>query len=568
MTTAEGTETRVSISLRVEDIDIDICEYTLSSDNAVDEEGNFSDKSDWKRTNPEPAGPEYQLELGAKRENGRWVAYPIKIGERIRTPHDDILSLFESALLKLSIERQEEAADGAEHENNAAHAVDTDPYDPKKIRVDPKTFPVYQVYDLIEEGEIDLSPDFEREFVWTDIRRRSRLIESLLLRIPLPVFYLAQDEEGMYQVVDGVQRLTVIRDFLSNQFKLRDLEYLKDCNGKWFKDKNRPASDSLDALYVRRIEQTMLSFNVIDPQTPAKVKYDIFRRLNTGGKELNSQEIRNCFEGPEIRNFIGKLAKSEQFLKATRKSISSTRMADREVVLRFIAFYLKDMGVNGTYKNDMDDYLDKTVELLNRFPQTKLDEIERAFYNAMHNAFLLFGNNTFRKAKLINKALFLSWSRVLCKYAPDDIQALDLQPGEPFEALQKTIQANPEYRDALSKGTNDAKNLDICRNFAQKLLDERFKIPTSPIRINLEDDVPDDLKAVIKLIQTALTNLRHHNTDGAKALIQTALDNLTQSKPQDKKTIGALRTALLEPMTAEELETTVKQAFDDAAWFD
>lgn len=138
MTTAEGTETMVSISLRVEDIDIDICEYTLSSDNPVDEEGNFPDKSEWKRTNPEPAGPEYQLELGAKRENGRWVAYPIKIGERIRTPHDDILSLFESALLKLSIERQEEAADGAEHENNAAHTVDTNPYDPKKIRVDPK----------------------------------------------------------------------------------------------------------------------------------------------------------------------------------------------------------------------------------------------------------------------------------------------------------------------------------------------------------------------------------------------------------------------------------------------
>lgn len=91
------------------------------------------------------------------------------------------------------------------------------PYNPKLIRVDTKTFSIDMVNEMINDGEIDLSPDFQRGFVWTDITRKSRLIESLLLRIPVPAFYFAQDEDGMFQVVDGVQRLTVINSFMKNE---------------------------------------------------------------------------------------------------------------------------------------------------------------------------------------------------------------------------------------------------------------------------------------------------------------------------------------------------------------
>ena len=157
---------------------------------------------------------------------------------------------------------------------------------------------------------------------------------------------------------------------------------------------------------MRRIEQTQLYLNIIDPQTPERVKYDIFRRINTGGKSLNAQEIRNCLEAPTTRNFVKELAKSEEFLTATRHSISSTRMADNEIVLRFIAFFLMDHDLYGQtpYKGDMDAYLNSTVELLNKLGQDKFEIIAFRFKAAMVNAHILFGKQAFRKASYINKA--------------------------------------------------------------------------------------------------------------------------------------------------------------------
>lgn len=127
----------------------------------------------------------------------------------------------------------EDGFDDADEEEDK-EGVKYNPYNPKLIRVDTKTFSIGQMNDLIKRGDVDLSPDFQRGFVWNDITRKSRLIESLLLRIPIPVFYFAQDEEGLFQVVDGVQRLTVIKSFMNNEFKLKNLEYLSECNGKYY----------------------------------------------------------------------------------------------------------------------------------------------------------------------------------------------------------------------------------------------------------------------------------------------------------------------------------------------
>ena len=208
-------------------------------------------------------------------------------------------SAFETKMNQL-INMEDGFDDSDEEERN--EDVKYNPYNPKLIRVDTKPFSIKQINEMIEAEDIDLSPDFQRGFVWNDITRKSRLIESLLLRIPIPVFYFAQDEEGKFQVVDGVQRLTVISSFMKNEFRLKNLEYLSECNGKYFKKENAK-SDSLEDLYVRRIEQTQLFINVIDPQTPSKVKYDIFKRINTGGKVLNAQEIRNCLANAQTEVF-------------------------------------------------------------------------------------------------------------------------------------------------------------------------------------------------------------------------------------------------------------------------
>lgn len=346
------------------------------------------------------------------------------------------------------------------------------PYNPKLIRVDTKTFSIDMVNEMINDGEIDLSPDFQRGFVWTDITRKSRLIESLLLRIPVPAFYFAQDEDGMFQVVDGVQRLTVINSFMKNEFKLKNLEYLTECNGKWFKNEKYKAEDSLDGVYTRRIKQTQLFVNIIDPQTPGKVKYDIFKRINTGGKALNNQEIRNCLANKKTRDLLRELAKSNNFLNATRGSISATRMADEELVLRFVAFYLIDTNKStvNEYKGGMDLLLDETVEVLNQASVELLIEIRKKFLLSMDNAFYLFGDTAFRKANYINKALFLGISRVLSRYTFEEVEE---KSKEIIVAkLNDEIVNNIQFRNALSMATNDARNVKIVYDIVRTIMEE------------------------------------------------------------------------------------------------
>lgn len=396
----------------------------------------------------------------------------IKKSDTIVESEDDILHKFSDLVFETKMSQLINMEDGFDDadEEEGNEVVKYNPYNPKLIRVDTKTFSIGQMNDLIERGDVDLSPDFQRGFVWNDITRKSRLIESLLLRIPIPVFYFAQDEDGLFQVVDGVQRLTVINSFMNNEFKLKNLEYLSECNGKYFK-KQGAKFDSLEDMYVRRIEQTQLFVNVIDPQTPGKVKYDIFKRINTGGKVLNNQEIRNCLANSRTRKLLHELSTSKDFLRATRKSISAARMADDELVLRFIAFYLIDHKiVINEYKGVMNELLDETVEILNGLELNRFKEIRQRFFQAMNNAFYLFGDNTFRKANFINKALFLGISRVLCDIVPQKLYEKDRDEIE--RKMQREIKDNEKFRNALSMATNDVRNVNLVYDTVKKIIGE------------------------------------------------------------------------------------------------
>lgn len=391
----------------------------------------------------------------------------VETDEVIRQKFLDYAFEYKMSQLINSEDGFDDADDGEEEEGEKFN-----PYNPKLIRVDTKTFSISMVNQMINDKEIDLSPDFQRGFVWTDITRKSRLIESLLLRIPIPVFYFSQDEDGLFQVVDGVQRLTVINSFMNNEFKLKNLEYLKECNGKWFKNDRYRKEDSLDSIFVRRIQQTQLFVNIIDPQTPGKVKYDIFKRINTGGKALNNQEIRNCLASASARNLLRELSNSRSFLTATRGSISSTRMADEELILRFISFYLIDNEKSNTkeYKGGMDALLDETVELLNTLDLNTTIEIRNSFLRAMDNAYYLFGDRAFRKANYINKALFLGVSRVLCNFTINEIKEKD--KNKIVDHMNKEINENGLFRGALSMATNDARNVKIVYDVVKYIIGE------------------------------------------------------------------------------------------------
>lgn len=353
------------------------------------------------------------------------------------------------------------------------------PFDAEKIRIEQRMLSLKYMKELIDLDLLNLYPDFQRNKVWKEIKRKSLLIESLMLRIPIPAFYFYEDEDSVLHVIDGLQRLSTINEFLNGEFKLKGLQYLQDsCDGKYFKD--------LDAKYVSRIYMTQLAVNVIDARTPSQVKYDLFRRINTGGVSLNAQEIRNSIAKPRIRDFLKRLAHSSSFQAATDGGVNDMRMAAQELVLRFIAFYFaynyKTFELD-YHKSDLELFLDRAFDQLNAMNDQKLVEIEKAFNRAMNNAHELFGEYAFRKyklselrqsgrRKLINKSLFTSWSVLLAE------PGLDLGISKTFSdnavhELAKLIERNEDYSNALTIGTNAtsrvAMNFYITREFWEEL---------------------------------------------------------------------------------------------------
>jgi hypothetical protein len=173
-------------------------------------------------------------------------------------------------------------------EENVSDTVTPQPYNPDEIKVRREGFSVYEINRMMtEQNDIDLNPDFQRNLVW-DNSRKSALIESILLGIPIPVFYFAESKTGKYHVVDGLQRLSTIKQFLNNEFALKKLEHLKeDCSGRYYKEEYKDGMKKLKVLdrkHTRRLENAQLIVNVIEFASPQKVKYDIFKRLNTGGR--------------------------------------------------------------------------------------------------------------------------------------------------------------------------------------------------------------------------------------------------------------------------------------------
>ena len=364
--------------------------------------------------------------------------------------------------------------------------LELNPYDPEKIKVRSDKIPVTLISQMIDAGDIDLNPDFQRHLVWNNLQK-SLLIESILLRIPLPMFYFAEDKDGKLTVVDGLQRISTIKEFMNNKFPLRNLQYLEDnCGGKYYESKGK--KKGIDSKYFRWFNLTNLSANIIDPTSPFKVKYDIFRRINTGGKPLNNQEIRNCLTGQGLRDALKDMVTLPEFLSATDKSVKNTRMDDQEIALRFLVFY-KMVEINGNidkYTGYMDSTLDEFTEMNIKTKKHDLEKYIPEFSKAMKNSEYLLGKKcAFRKIlpkdtepgaykQLINKALFVCISIILAKYDPPKLKSLNAEL-----ALQKSL-ANKINEDKdlfyyLSYGTNGRANLLYTFKILQELFDKQIK---------------------------------------------------------------------------------------------
>lgn len=271
-------------------------------------------------------------------------------------------------------------------------------YPNAEVRVEKAQYSTMHLKRLVEERkELVIDPEFQRNDVWST-KQSAELVESILMGIPIPTIYLFEMKDGTKQVVDGRQRISAILNFLNNKFSLKDLKILPQCNGKTFSE--------LDFKMQGIFEDYQLSFYIIQPPTPERVKYDIFDRVNRGGTRLTNQEMRNALYKGHSTVMLKDLAASSVFLNATGRGISSKRMKDQYVILRSIAFYLlkkkqhEVLEQNGEaieYKSDIDDFLAKTMIFLNeKASKELLEDCKNTFYRAMENCYNVLGRDAFR----------------------------------------------------------------------------------------------------------------------------------------------------------------------------
>lgn len=281
---------------------------------------------------------------------------------------------------------------------------------PAKVKITRDQFSLFQLKRKADPGrqEIIIDPDFQRLFVW-DLKDKSELIESILMGIPLPVLYFFEQNDGKLQVVDGRQRLTAVFQYMDDEFALSELKILPDEKGKKFSD--------LSPMMQGIIEDFQMTVYKIQPPTPEDVKFDIFDRVNRGGKKLNHQEMRNALHQGKSTQLLRRLSESKEFLLATGESIKPERMKDRYVILRSLAFFMYfkkwDEFKKIEYKSDIDDFLAKTMDLINELPDDKITILENLFTKAMKSCFDTLGEDAFRFSKgdgekklPINMALF------------------------------------------------------------------------------------------------------------------------------------------------------------------
>jgi hypothetical protein len=272
-----------------------------------------------------------------------------------------------------------------ENEGEEAEAPAVNHGEERKIFTSSSDPTIKDLHDRYKDGELDLQPDFQRQFVWDKVRS-SRLIESVLLGVPLPIIYLAEEPDGNESVIDGQQRLTSFFEFLDGNLKLTGLRVRSILNGMKFAELPKDAQSVIKKTALRAI--------TIRRESDKELKFEIFERLNSGSVALNDQELRNCvYRGPYIK-LLKELSVDSDFRMLLNFSEPDKRMRDVEMVLRFAAFY------HATYLNyspPMKTFMNSDMENHQNLSPAAQETLRQAFKKSCQLALSLLGEHAFKR---------------------------------------------------------------------------------------------------------------------------------------------------------------------------
>jgi Protein of unknown function DUF262 len=332
--------------------------------------------------------------------------------------------------------------------------------------------PIKTLVQEIVDGELVVRPTFQRNQVW-DPRRKSKFVESLLLNIPIPTLFFAEDEDNTKVVVDGQQRLRAAKEFVENRYPLVGLEVLAALNGKRFED--------LTDRQQRIIKNRTLRCLLISARSDSEIRFQVFERLNQGGMPLNAQEVRHCVYRGELNSLLHDLVKQQTWLKLLRRDKPHHRMTDCELILRFFAI-----------RDALPDYRPPLKTLLNEYMRAHrhADDAERSaltsrFSAAVESVALVFPDIAFRRYSMgeegpeydvsVNRAVF-------------DIQMIAMEGISPEwlsenkyivrEAFEKLCIDDPRFADTLNRATADKSRLGYrLHRWAHKLVELGAEVP-------------------------------------------------------------------------------------------
>ena len=263
------------------------------------------------------------------------------------------------------------------------------PYDPafKDIEIPEVPFSVFEYLRQLSRGKITTQPNFQRNEVWDQVQK-SKFIESIILNFPLPPMYLNETKESNYTVIDGLQRTMALKQYYNGEFALSGLEALPKYNNHTFKD--------LPEIIQSKFEDKKLTVFVLKPSTPIVVVYDLFKRINTGGTQLNRQEVRNGIFVGKSTQLLKELSEELYFKNAIGydRGISPERMQDREAILRYLSFRWFDY--KNQYSGNMSSFVENAMKKINKYDDEKVQQMKNDFERVMKTSFEIWGAKNFR----------------------------------------------------------------------------------------------------------------------------------------------------------------------------
>ena len=322
------------------------------------------------------------------------------------------------------------------------------------------------LYNKEKKGKLILQPDFQRQYVW-DTTKASKLIESAILQIPLPIIYLSEEKDSKEYVIDGQQRLTSFFSFIDGKFpdgksfKLSGLNVCAELNGKKFSELTDDLQDKVRSYIVRTI--------TFKKESSEDLKFEIFERLNTGSVQLNDQELRNCLYRGNFNVALKDMAEEPDFMYICGLKAPDKRMKDKELVLRFCAFYHKTYL---NYKAPIRNFLNIEAQEKRNISDKELLEVKAAFKNSCQIIRSIFGDKAFKRfykgkdgqpngsweTKKFNTSLF---DILMYSFAKEDKNIVFQNLDSIKEALITLMTEDQDFIDSIELSTSSVQAVTI-----------------------------------------------------------------------------------------------------------